>query len=287
MADDAHMPVFWVRDTVLAAFKHAAAYGKTPDGSDPWIFLSDTVKSHRNLYPNIDGPEDQVEFVLTMASAAAGMAAVTVLGLSALSGPFAPVVAGVLGTMGVQPRTCRVIVVNDTDEDLSPPDMSKVAGMDATGVAWLDCGVVRTVPAVATSTGGWTALGTIPKRRVMRNGSRAAGVGCYVFQKNLTAGIGLYGTGGVLPYTSPSMGADAAVGWLVPQKGSSSTAVTLDLNGDGGAATLYDKYVDKKRQTNSYVMGGAAMLFLQATLSDAAASEATLTACFEPLQPQT
>ncbi|HMZ12198.1 MAG TPA: hypothetical protein PKW88_15895, partial [Plasticicumulans sp.] len=63
----------------------------------------------------------------------------------------------------------------------------------------------------------------------------------------------------VLPWLLAQLGAGgAAVGWLVPQKGASSTAVTLDLNSNGGAATLYDKYVDKQRQANSYVMGGAA-----------------------------
>lgn len=286
MTDNAHLPVFWIRGSVLDAFKHAAHTGRTPDGSDPWIFLSDTIKAHRNVNPNLDGPEDQGEFLVSIGSAAAATVAATVAGISLLTGPLAPLTGLVLGMVGVQPRTCRVIVVNDTDEDLVPANMTSVAGMDPTGVAWLDCGLVTAVPAVATSSGGWTAVGTVPKRRTMPDGKKAAGVGCYVFQKNLQAMLGFVGTGGVLPFTARSMTAKAGVGWLVPQRGASSTATTLDLDGDGGCATLYQKYIDSRRQETSIVMGGSAKLVLEATLSDTAAAEATLTACFQSLAPQ-
>jgi hypothetical protein len=285
MTDSAHLPVFWVRGSVLDAFKHASNKGKTPDGSDPWIFLSDSIKAHLNLNPNLDAPEDQGEFLVSIGSAAAAATAATVVGLGLFSGPLAPV-GLVLGMIGVQPRTCRVIVVNDTDLDLVPASLPSTPGMDATKVAWIDCGLVTAVPAVATSSGGWTAVGIIPKRRTMPDGTKAAGVGCYVFQKNLTALLGFVGTGGVLPFEVKGA-TKAGIGWLVPQNGASSTATTLDLDGDGGPATLYAKYVDGKREATSIVMGGAAKLVLEATLSDVAGAEATLTACFQPLQPQT
>jgi hypothetical protein len=277
----AYIPSFVVGDPMLADFIHASTNGMTPDNRDPWDYLSDKIKSHQGLVnPAVaDTSMDQQEFGLLVAAgtgAGAAVGSMAAYPLLVLTGPLGWIAAAVLGGIAVQPRTCRVILVNNTDQDLIPDsDLCN----DPDKLAWLDCGHVVAKPAVPQDTGKWLRIGVIPKRRVRADGTVMAGVGCYVFQKDNFA---LKGTGGVLPFQRwgkqpGDKGFQPALGWLVPQSGTNSTITTFDLDGDGKPQELYTKYVDRQRQVQSN--SGRENLWFSAGLSFGHNDSATLTAC--------
>lgn len=280
MADDtAYIPPFVVADPVLTVLINASNTGRTADGNDPWVFLNDTIKAHQGLvnpaFADTDMTQQEIGLVMAAASGAgAAVASAAVYPLLVLAGPAGWLAAAIMGGMAVQPRTCRVILVNLTDQDLIP-DADLCTDPDK--VAWLDCGHVAAKPAVPQEPGKWLHVGVIPRRHRKADGTIMAGVGCYVFQKDNFA---LTGTGGVLPFKRWDI-YQPALGWLVPQNGDNSTASTFDLAGDGGTRTLYDKYVDHRRQAESHVALGK--LWFGAALWSGKGDSTTLTACIYPV----
>jgi hypothetical protein len=77
------------------------------------------------------------------------------------------------------------------------------------------------------------------------------GVGAYRFEKDLSLGIGFYGTGGAISFTSSdpaTNGKVMAISWLVPENGNPGCGVTADLSAYKNLEDFYMQTADKGHQ---------------------------------------
>lgn len=140
-------------------------------------------------------------------------------------------------------RICTVVIVNTLNSSLTLTGNTYHDG-DHHGIQTLH-------PATAETAGkggklSYRSPNVIPGKTSIDGDEPRFGVGIYRFEKDLSAGIGFYGTSGALQFRAKDEGlADGiAIGFNVGQGSDDTLAVTTKPSSFGRLSTFYDQQID-------------------------------------------
>jgi hypothetical protein len=231
----------WLNGIPLSSVKYLEARMMI-QGSTPDIFIA-SGKSYQAMSPGqqafavgatygvITGAVGTAALLLTPAGPLVGVAAIAAaFGAPSFTGP----------------RVCTLVIANGLSGSLTRSDLT------------FDCGLETHYPAVVDpkditkfeQTHVISGEVTLP----MSPPVSLYGVGFYRFENKRALGIGFYGTGGAIAFTSDdprTQGAVMAVAWLVPETGARGFAVTSDLSRYASLSDFYYKTADLRKETPS------------------------------------
>lgn len=214
-------------------------------GSTPDIFLA-SAKAYQTLAPGQKAAAGGAAYGII-----AGVGGNIVLSLTPL-GPlvWCSSIAVAFGAPSLtDPRVCTLVLINGLNGGLTRCDET------------FDCGFETHYPAIVDPAGkaGPTDPHHIPGQTQVDLGSGPEtfyGMSFYRFENRRVLGLGFYGTGGAIAFTSDdprTQGKMMAVSWLVPETGDRGCCVTADLSKWPSLSDFYYKTADTRKEVNSDV----------------------------------
>lgn len=241
-------------------------------GSVPDIFAL-TPAGYKAAQPG----QQAIATGLTYATIAGGAGTLVLLATPAsfLVGPL--MIASLFGAPTFSdPRVCSMIICNGLNGTLTRKDV------------YFDCGHETHYPAIVDPTGvdppagahvipGWTTLPTTKPPTLV------TGIGVYRFENSRALGLGFYGTGGAVSFTSTdprTNGKEMAVSWLVPATGKVGYAPTSDLSQYSSLGDFYNKTADQ-RTVNVREVGDYYDIACAMGVRDSDSNDLVMTVCVQ------
>jgi hypothetical protein len=208
-----------VTEKMFDAFVLASQQGITvmPDATFP--NGQHALSSYKYIETLINDPtcEPLRDLAAMFTNAGIAFAGLTVTGVGVLLAPFGSIAAFFVTPFLGKMRTASILIANGLPGNLTLKE------------SYIDCGLQTAKP--TGSFNGKTLNDVIPGRQEPLPGQVLKGVGFYRFEKDLSLGFGVYGTGGALSFTcdAPGVKNTFAISWFIPEGGAMGVGVTIDL----------------------------------------------------------